>query len=175
LYYDTLVVIRDKGDPMTDPGNAGVIARPIRLFPAALLAGLVLDRLLPLPNPVSQNGLGHGVTLVIAGGLFLLGIGIFRAGTTGFVRAGTPLPTNQPARVLVTTGIYGHSRNPVYLGFFFMYLGIGIALHSPWILALTIPVAFTIRYGVVAREEAYLDRRFGDAYRDYKASVPRWL
>ena len=53
--------------------------------------------------------------------------------------------------------------------------GIGLVVRSPWILILTLPVAFTMRYGVVAREEAYLERRFGDAYRDYKARVRRWL
>jgi protein-S-isoprenylcysteine O-methyltransferase Ste14 len=58
---------------------------------------------------------------------------------------------------------------------FLIYGGIGIAARSPWTLALTVPLAITIRYGVVAREEAYLERRFGDAYRDYKARVRRWL
>jgi protein-S-isoprenylcysteine O-methyltransferase Ste14 len=58
---------------------------------------------------------------------------------------------------------------------FLVYAGIGIAVRSPWILILTLPLAITMRYGVVAREEAYLERRFGDAYRDYKARVRRWL
>jgi protein-S-isoprenylcysteine O-methyltransferase Ste14 len=48
-------------------------------------------------------------------------------------------------------------------------------VHSPWILILLLLLAITMRYGVVAREEAYLERRFGDAYRDYKARVRRWL
>ena len=52
---------------------------------------------------------------------------------------------------------------------------IGIAARSPWTLILTLPLAITIRYGVVAREETYLERRFGDAYRDYKARVRGWL
>jgi protein-S-isoprenylcysteine O-methyltransferase Ste14 len=56
-----------------------------------------------------------------------------------------------------------------------VYVGIGIVVHSPWILILTLPLAVTIRYGVVAREEAYLDARFGNTYRDYKARVRRWL
>jgi protein-S-isoprenylcysteine O-methyltransferase Ste14 len=77
--------------------------------------------------------------------------------------------------VLVTTGIYRWTRNPVYLGFFLLYGGIGVAALSPWILILLLPLVVTIRYGVVAREEAYLERRFGDFYRDYKARVRRWL
>ena len=72
----------------------------------------------------------------------------------------------------MTSGIHGWTRNPIYLGMFLVYGGIGIAARSPWTLVLTLPLAITIRYGVVAREEAYLERRFGDAYRDYKARVP---
>jgi protein-S-isoprenylcysteine O-methyltransferase Ste14 len=85
------------------------------------------------------------------------------------------VPTNKPIRALVTTGIHGRTRNPIYLGFFLVYVGLGMAVHSTWILMLTMPVAVVIRYGVVAREEAYLERRFGDAYRDYKARVRRWV
>ena len=58
---------------------------------------------------------------------------------------------------------------------FLVYGGIGLVVRSPWILLLVVPLAMTIHYGVVVREEAYLERRFGDAYRDYKARVNRWL
>ncbi len=75
----------------------------------------------------------------------------------------------------MTTGIHGWTRNPIDLGLFLVYGGIGVAARSPWILILALPLVITIRYGVVAREEAYLERRFGDAYRDYKARVRRWL
>ena len=57
------------------------------------------------------------------------------------------------------TGIHGWTRNPIYLGMLLLYGGIGVAARSPWILILTLPLAITIRYGVVAREEAYLERR----------------
>jgi protein-S-isoprenylcysteine O-methyltransferase Ste14 len=151
---------------------AGVIARPPALFLTALLLGFVSDRLLPLSFAV------HGdarVRWVLAGSLILIGLGLAAAGIGNFSRAATPVPTNEPSRALVTTGIHGSSRNPIYLGMFLLYGGIGIAAHSPWALVLALPLAITIRYGVVAREEAYLERRFGDAYRDYKARVRRWL
>ena len=89
--------------------------------------------------------------------------------------ASTPVPSNQPVRALVTTGIHAWSRNPIYVGMFLLYAGIGIAVRSPWVLILALPLVIILRYGVVAREEAYLERRFGDAYRDYKARVRRWL
>jgi protein-S-isoprenylcysteine O-methyltransferase Ste14 len=107
--------------------------------------------------------------------LILIGLALAAAGIRNFSRAGTPVPSYKPTRALVTTGIHGWTRNPIYLGMFLLYGGIGMAVRSPWILILTLPLAITIRYGVVAREEAYLERRFGDAYRDYKARVRRWV
>ena len=75
----------------------------------------------------------------------------------------------------MTTGIHGWSRNPIYVGMYLIYGGICVAALSPWMLILALPLAVILWHGVVAREEAYLERRFGDAYRDYKARVRRWL
>jgi protein-S-isoprenylcysteine O-methyltransferase Ste14 len=166
---------------MSSPGQDGdtetarVIARPPVLFLGALLLGLVADQLLPLPFPVSRIGLSGWVSTITAGSLILVGIGVLAGGIRNFSSAATPVQGTKPTRALVTTGIHGWSRNPIYLGMFFIYAGIGIAVRSPWVLILTPPLAITLRYGVVAREEAYLERRFGRAYRDYKARVRRWL
>ena len=157
---------------VTDTGTAGVIARPPLLFLAALLLGFVSDRLLPLPFSVPRIDWVHWI---IVGSLILIGLALAAAGIRDFSRARTPVPTNEPTRALVTAGIHGWSRNPIYLGIFLVYGGIGIAARSPSILILMLPLAIAIRYGVVAREETYLERRFGDTYRDYKARVRRWV
>jgi protein-S-isoprenylcysteine O-methyltransferase Ste14 len=160
------------GQKVTDTGTAGVIARPPLLFLAALLIGFVLDGLLRLPFPAPGVDLVHWI---IGSSLILIGLALAAAGIRNFSRAGTPVRSIHPTRALATTGIHGWTRNPIYLGMFLVYGGIGVAAQSPWALILTLPLAITIRYGVVAREEAYLERRFGDAYRDYKARVRRWL
>jgi protein-S-isoprenylcysteine O-methyltransferase Ste14 len=160
------------GQQASDAGTAGVIGRPPLLLLAALLLGFVSDRLLPLPFPAPRIDLVHWI---IAGSLILIGLALAAAGIRNFSRAATPVPTNQPVRALVTTGVHAWTRNPIYLGMFLLYGGIGLAARSPWTLILTLPLAITIRYGVVAREEAYLERRFGAAYRDYKARVRRWM
>jgi Putative protein-S-isoprenylcysteine methyltransferase len=157
---------------VNDTGTAGVIARPPLLYVGALLLGLAADHLLPLPFDVPKAGLVHST---IAGLVVVVGLALMAAGIRDFSRGGTPVPTNQPTRTLVTTGTHRWSRNPIYVGMFFIYLGIGLAARSPWIVILTLPLAITVRYGVVAREEAYLERRFGNAYRDYKSRVRRWL
>jgi protein-S-isoprenylcysteine O-methyltransferase Ste14 len=159
------------GQQVTDTGTAGVIARPPLLFLAALLIGIVLDRLLRLPLP----GPGIDLIWIIGGSLILIGLGLATAGIRNFSQAGTPVRTIEPTRALVMTGIHGWTRNPIYLGMFLLYGGIAVAAQSPWVLILMLPLAITIRYGVVAREEAYLERRFGDTYRDYKARVRRWV
>ena len=161
--------------PPTDNGIAGVIARPPLLFLAALLLGFVSDHLLRLPFPIARTGWVHWISAINAGVVILMGIAVVAASIRNFSCAATPVQGTRPTRALVTSGIHGWSRNPIYLGMFLVYLGIGLVVRSPWIVLLAIPLAITIHYGVVAREEAYLERRFGDAYREYKARVSRWL
>lgn len=157
---------------MNDIGTAGVVARPPLLFLTALVLCLVLDRVVPSPFAVPESDL---VRWIVAGSSILVGLALAAAGIHNFYRAATPVPTNQPTRALVTVGIHGWTRNPIYVGMFLIYGGIGVMARSPWTLVLTLPLAITIRHGVVAREEAYLERRFGDVYLDYKARVRRWL
>ena len=160
------------GQQASDTAVAGVIARPPFLYLTCLLLGLALDRVLPLPVALPEAAL---IQWTAGGGLILIGVAIVAAGIRNFSRAATPVPSNQPVRALATTGIHGWSRNPIYVGMFLLYAGIGLAARSPWVLILALPLAIALRYGVVAREEAYLERRFGDTYRDYKARVRRWL
>ena len=160
------------GQQADDTSVARVIARPPFLYLACLLLGFALDRVLPLPLLLSEAAL---VRWTVGGGLILIGVAIVAAGVRNFSRAATPVPSNQPVRALVTTGIHGWSRNPIYVGMCLLYAGIGMAARSPWVLMLALPLVVILRYGVVAREETYLERRFGDAYRNYKARVRRWL
>src|SRR5262249_17015976 len=147
------------GQQLTDTGTAGIIARPPLLFLAALLLGFVLDHLLPLPFPVARSGSVHWISAIMAGFVILTAISGFAAVNRNCSRRATQVQGTRPTRVLVTTGIHGWSRNPIYLGMLLVYGGIGFAVRSPWILILALPLAVTIRYGVVAREEAYLERR----------------
>lgn len=154
------------------PAVASGIRRPPLLYLACLVLGLALDRLLPLPLTYPQATL---ICSTAGGALILVGVAIMAAGARNFLRAGTPVPSNQPVRALVTTGIHGWSRNPIYVGMLLLYAGIGTAARSPWVFLLALPLILIVRYGVIAREETYLECRFGDAYRDYKARVRRWL
>jgi protein-S-isoprenylcysteine O-methyltransferase Ste14 len=152
------------------PETAQVLIRPPLAWALAVIAGLVLDWLAPLPFLPEDwpAGLLGAVVFVLA-----LALAIWAIDT--MTRAGTNVPTNRPTTAIVDGGPYCFTRNPIYVGMFGGLIGLGIAFDNPWLLAMLVPFALVIRYGVVAREEAYLERTFGDAYRGYWRRVRRWL
>ena len=75
---------------------------------------------------------------------------------------------------LVTTGIYGLLRNPMYTAMVISIAGVAIALGSDWMLVLVMPTVLILHFGVVKREERYLEAKFGESYRSYMSRVPRY-
>lgn len=157
---------------MTGPSSdrPDVIARPPRLALAALVVGLALDYAWPAPVlPGTAMQYAAGSVLIVAGlALVLAAMGRFR-------KAGTNVPTPLPATALVTDGLYRFSRNPIYVGMSLVFAGVAVAADNAWLMGLWAVLLIVIRYGVIAREEVYLERKFGDDYRRYTASVRRWL
>jgi protein-S-isoprenylcysteine O-methyltransferase Ste14 len=102
-------------------------------------------------------------------------LALFAWAIATITRAGSNVPTNRPTTSIVDTGPYRFTRNPIYLGMMLGLVGLAIAFDSLWPLVALVPFALVIRYGVIAREEAYLERTFGEVYRRYRARVRRWL
>ena len=152
------------------PGNtAGVVARPPLIYLCSILIGLVMQRLWPLKIVPAGLGTALGPSLTLAAVvLFALCIREFRA-------AGTPIQTSRATSSIIKTGPYRFSRNPVYVSFTLFQIGIGLWVNSAWVLGMLIPTLVLISYGVIAREERYLVRKFGQDYLHYKTSVRRWL
>tara|TARA_B100000029_G_C16889668_1_gene709866 strand:- start:330 stop:521 length:192 start_codon:yes stop_codon:yes gene_type:complete len=63
----------------------------------------------------------------------------------------------------------------MYVAASLLYAGTAILLALPWTLVFLIPCLVVLHYGVIAREERYLEHKFGDTYRDYKSRVRRWI
>ena len=105
----------------------------------------------------------------------VVAIALLSSAVAKFRASGTPVPARKPTTVIVRTGPYRFSRNPIYLAFSLLQLGIAIWVNSLWLLATLVAAVALIHYVVVPKEEQYLERRFGTQYLEYKASVRRWL
>jgi protein-S-isoprenylcysteine O-methyltransferase Ste14 len=157
---------------MNEADHAEVAIMPPLLFLGALALGTLLSFLIPIgPKPGSANA-----NALMSGAAFVaIGFGLVALSFRRFRLAGTSVVPGEPAAALVVAGPYRFTRNPIYIGFVLAYFGFAVMLTSTWVLLLLIAVLPILQSGVVLREEAYLERQFGDAYRKYKARVPRWL
>ena len=150
--------------------NAHVIVRPPIAWGLAVLAGFALDWLVPLPflpAVMPEEWLGALV--------FILALSLITWAIVTMTGAGSNVPTDRPTTTIVESGPYRFTRNPIYLAMILGLIGLSIAFDNLWLLAVLVPFALVIRYGVVAREEVYLERKFGDVYRGYRNRVRRWL
>ena len=146
-----------------------VIAMPPFIMLGFIVAGLALDALWPAPVlPATVQYLAG--PLVFAAGVALLAAAMGRISA-----AGTNMPTNRPATAIVTDGPYQLTRNPIYVAMALGFAGIAVTIDSAWLIAFVVPFMAVIHLGVVKREERYLENKFGDAYRRYRASVRRWI
>jgi protein-S-isoprenylcysteine O-methyltransferase Ste14 len=151
----------------------GVIAPPPLIATATVVFGLLLDRTVSDAHMLATTlsfieRVAAGAFVALAGGALAV------TAERRFKAVGTNVPPWKPALHLATSGIYERMRNPMYVGLLLLTGGIGIALASDWTMVLLIPMALVLHYGVVLREERYLEKKFGEDYRRYKARVPRW-
>ena len=155
--------------PSRDASVANPVVRPPLIVLASLLSGAVLTVAWPLPFIPDVLRLPVGCLLVA------MAVALFSCSIKQFRTAATPVPGNKPTTTIVQTGPYRFSRNPIYLAFFTLQLGLAILLDSLWLVATLIATVAIIAVVVVPREERYLTGRFGAEYLTYKASVRRWL
>ena len=89
--------------------------------------------------------------------------------------AGANVNPSLPATTLVISGPFQFSRNPMYVARTVLYLGLGVLMNALCVVAVLVPLLLVMQYGVIRREERYLEAKFGDAYRQYRSAVRRWL
>jgi len=118
---------------------------------------------------------GRDTRLAVGLALVVVALALFTAAYRAFRAAGTNVETNKPSTAVVTGGPYRLSRNPIYVSMAALLAGIGIAVGSIWVTAMVVPFAAIVPFGVIAREERYLEVKFGDEYRRYRARVRRWM
>lgn len=154
-------------EPSSDSPN--VVIFPPVLFGGTLLLGLVLHWLRPVPLLPASIARSLGVLVLVLSGLLV------RAAEAAMKRAGTDPRPSRPSAAIVTEGPFRFTRNPMYVGTTGLYVGLSLVLNALWPLVLLAPMLLVLRWGVVRREERYLEAKFGDAYRAYRARVRRWV
>jgi protein-S-isoprenylcysteine O-methyltransferase Ste14 len=151
--------------------SPGVNIMPPTVFFACLILGGVLEFLFPHDFP----GLSGPVRIVLGLAFGSAGLAFMGIAHERLKRIGTNIPTNLPATAFEVQGAYRFSRNPMYVGGSAFFLGIGLAAGSLWMLAAYLPLGLYLSLYVIPREEAYMERVFGEKYRAYCRSVRRWL
>ncbi len=149
--------------------SAGVLLPPPIIFFLGVLLGFLADRLLPWEMP------GEDLHLALGWGIITLGMLLIFLGIRELRRLHTTINPAGTTTALATGGPYRRTRNPLYLALSTIQTGIGVATGNPWILLLLLPTVLIIRFAVIRREERYLEGKFGEEYRRYRARVRRWF
>ena len=147
----------------------GVIAPPPLIFAAGILAGAAVGRVVPAPM------MPFNAAVVLGALLILFGFGVIFVAWRQMVAAKTNIEPWRPTTAIIDSGLYAVSRNPIYVAMVEVYLGLSLIANSVWCLVFLPVVMAVIHYGVVLREERYLEAKFGDEYRDYMSRVKRWM
>ncbi len=151
--------------------TAGAIFPPPFIYLISIAAGIIVNftwRMKIFPG-VAMPRVILGIVIIS------IAISIFINALKTLERAGTPIRPDKPSLKIVKAGPYRYSRNPVYLAFSWAQIGIALLLNNAWILIALIPALLTVYYGVILREEKYLEEKFGKEYLRYKKSVRRWI
>jgi len=154
---------------MTSEDTAGVAAPPPFIYLGGLIVGFALEALLPGVDLPAWLEWGVGGLLVLGG------LGLLLSFNRRFSRAGTAVEPWKPTTAIVTSGPYRFTRNPAYLGMAVTYVGIAVMSSALWVLVPLPFVLAVIDRAVIAREERYLERKFGEEYLAYKRTVRRWV
>jgi protein-S-isoprenylcysteine O-methyltransferase Ste14 len=145
------------------------LVRPPVVYLASLATGAVLEFAMPLPFLRGALNAALGASVVV------FAIALFGYSVAKFRAAGTPVPARKPTIAIVRTGPYRVSRNPIYLAFSLVQLGVALWANSFWLIATLVVAIGLISFMVIPREERYLEEKFGAEYLAYKADVRRWL
>ncbi|MGY8813898.1 MAG: methyltransferase family protein [Gammaproteobacteria bacterium] len=152
-----------------DEKGAAVRFPPPLIFILLILLAYEIHYFYPVNLGVVIGLKYAGVVIV----LFALGL-IFYISRI-FTKVETNIEPWKPTTTIISTGLFAYSRNPIYVAFCLVPIGMGIFLNSFWVLCSFLPSAFIVNFVVVKKEEAYLEKKFGAEYQQYKNRVRRWL
>jgi len=151
-------------------------SRPVVFPPVIPLSGFLLGVLVDLLWPSRRwlTGPFRTALQVFGGGMFSVGMAGFAWMVVTMKTARTPIHNARTPTTLVESGPFRLTRNPMYLFGSIAYAGLALLLLKLWSLAFLPLVVVATHYGVIRREEEFLESHFGDVYTQYRARVRRW-
>lgn len=151
--------------------SPGVYIPPPLFYVVTFLTAVFLQRKVPIDDSFFHSNLVRAI------GILNFGIAFYFLSTslTKFFKTRNTVVLIKPASSLQTSGVYGISRNPMYVGLIFVYLGVTCFIGNWWNIILLPLLILVIQLYVIRSEEEYLERAFGDQFLDYKKKVRRWL
>jgi protein-S-isoprenylcysteine O-methyltransferase Ste14 len=167
-----------RAEPVQESEGSVMFPPPVLLAVLVILAANLLQWLFPIEfiadiafiDDIDPDWLAaFGAVMALAGSALSL------AGQWALKRRGADVNPSQPVTVLVTDGVFGWTRNPVYLGLWIALSGIALVFAFDWLLILIVPTWVLVNCAVVRHEERYLEQRFGKTYLAYKTRVPRYF
>jgi protein-S-isoprenylcysteine O-methyltransferase Ste14 len=156
-------------DPAEDRGPRVVVLPPV-LFALTLMAGIALQWTSPLPLWDAR-----WPRWVLGAVLLVAGLAFARWAERAMHRAGTHVRADRPSTAIVLDGPFRYTRNPLYLSVAAGFTVIALLANSSWFLLLLVPMALVLHFGIVLREERYLEAKFGEPYRAFRRRVRRYF
>ena len=150
------------------PNTSPIVHPPVVALIFVVMAHFLGD-LIPLSFSAPAILRAVGLAMSLVG--FLLGIAAF----IEFRKAHTTLDPHGSAKQLVTSGIYRYTRNPIYLGFLLLVMGLPLYSGLYWGIILAPLYVLLMNRLIIQHEEAYLERKFGKTYTNYTTDVRRWV
>jgi len=151
------------------PDKAQVIIFPPLLFMLTLALAISIGYIFPTPMLPTK------LATIIVALLLIAAFVIIRTAVTALLKNQTTVNPNGTTTTIVKTGIYNHTRNPMYVAFTLAFVAISVMTNSWYGLTLIIPLLITVQKGIIEREEKYLTQKFGEDYLRYKNNVNRWF
>lgn len=142
------------------------------VFGVPFLVAVALQWVAPLSLP---RGLLRPAFILGGAALIIVGVAFVVLARRELAQRGQPTDPGLPTSMVVTTGVFSVSRNPLYLGVVCFLVGVALAVNLPWALVLLLPSLVACHYVLIAPEERYLVAKFSEEYRVYAATVHRWI
>jgi protein-S-isoprenylcysteine O-methyltransferase Ste14 len=149
--------------------NAGIITHPPVFYFLAIILGLVFDKIYPLSFIFREASLVLGIINIT------LGVLVIAVGGKIFLKHRQNPSVHASSSQIFQSGIFGYSRNPIYLGMLLLVLGVALQFNILWIAIFMVPLILVMNRLVIEKEEIYLARKFGEKYFEYKKCVRRWI